>query len=74
MTRGPEFFAYGNGVPRNRLGLDDAEAFALIERNLTFVRTLEVKNGTAPEATRSGQFNLEHLRAIHRHIFQNVYE
>lgn len=74
MTRDPEFFSYDNGVPRNRLGLDDAGAFSLIERDLTYTRTLEVKNGTAPEATRSGQFDLEHLRAIHRHIFQDVYE
>jgi hypothetical protein len=52
MTRGPEFFSYDNGVAKNRLGLDDAEALSLIEQDLTFTRTLEVKNGTAPEDTR----------------------
>ena len=74
MTRGPEFFSYDNGVPKNRLGLDDAEALSLIEQDLAFNRALEIKNGTAPEATRSGEFDLEHLRAIHQHLFQDVYE
>lgn len=74
MTRGPAFFSYDNGVPKNRLGLDDAEALSFIERDTTFTRMLEIRNGTAPEATRSGRFDLDHLRAIHQHIFQDIYE
>lgn len=74
MTKGPAFFAYDNGVPKNRLGLDDAEALLSIERDLTFTRMLEIRNGTAPSATRSGRFDLDHLRAIHQHIFQDIYE
>jgi cell filamentation protein len=35
---------------------------------------LEIRNGTAPEATRSGAFDLEHLKAIHQHTFQDIYE
>ncbi|GGO40395.1 Fic/DOC family protein [Deinococcus humi] len=67
------FFSFDNGVPKNRLGLDNAEALALVERDLTFTRMAEIHEGSAPEATR-GTFDLEHLRAIHQHIFQDVYE
>lgn len=74
MTKGPAFFFYDNGVPKNRLGLDDAEALSLIERDLTVTRMLEIRNGTAPDTTRSGRFDLDHLRAIHQHIFQDIYE
>lgn len=74
MTKGPEFFYYDDGVPKNRLGLDDAEALSLIERDTTFTRMLEIRNGTAPEATRSGRFDLDHLRAIHQYTFQDIYE
>lgn len=72
MTRA-EYFYYPNGVPRNRLGLDDAEALARIERDLSTWRMEEVRAGEAPEATR-GNFDLEHLKAIHQHSFQDVYE
>lgn len=74
MTKGPEFFYYDNGTPKNRLGLDDAEVLSLVERDLTHTRMLELMDGTAPEATRSGRFDLPHLQAIHQHTFQDVYE
>lgn len=73
MTRGPEFFYYNNGVPKNRFGLDDAVALSILERDLTHTRMLEIKNGSAPESTR-GQFDLAHLQGIHQHLFQDVYE
>lgn len=72
MTRA-EFFYYPNNVPRNRLGLDDAEALSRIERDLTTWRLEEIHAGEAPEATR-GQFDLTHLKAIHAHTFQDLYE
>ncbi len=37
------------------------------------MRGLEIKNGTAPAATR-GHFDADHLRAIHQHTFGDVYE
>ncbi|MFD2610378.1 Fic/DOC family protein [Deinococcus taklimakanensis] len=73
MARPFEFFAYDNGVPKNRLGLDDAQALSLIERDLTHTRILQLHAGISPEATR-GNFDLEHLKAIHQHIFQDVYD
>jgi cell filamentation protein len=72
LTRA-EFFYYPNNVPRNRLGLDDAEALSRIERDLTTWRLEEIHAGEAPEAT-SGQFDLTHLKAIHAHAFQDLYE
>lgn len=69
----PNFFYYPNGVPRNHLGLDNAEVLALIERDYTSTRLEEIRSGEAPEATR-GNFDLEHLKAIHQHSFQDVYE
>ena len=74
MSQGPAFFSYDNGTAKNRLGIDDAEALSLIERDLTHTRTLEIADGSAPLATRSGRFDLDHLRAIHRHLFQDIYE
>lgn len=58
---------------KNRLGIEDAGALSRAEREYTEVRGLELKNGTAPAATR-GHFDADHLRAIHRHTFQDVYE
>lgn len=72
MTRA-ELFYYPNGTPRNHLGLDDAEVLGLIERDFTFARLEEIRNGEAPEAA-PGTFDLAHLKAIHRHMFQDIYE
>lgn len=62
-----------NGVMKNRLGIFDAEALSEAERDYSALRLTEIKSGIAPIATR-GNFDAAHLRAIHRHTFQNVYE
>ena len=66
MTGEPTSFSYDNGTPRNRLGLQDAGALALVERDITTTRLEELHNGSAPDATRSGRFDLDHLKAIHQ--------
>lgn len=53
-------------VLRNKLNLRDAVQLDFFERELVAQRTTE----EAP----SGQFDLAHLRAIHRHLFQDVYD
>lgn len=53
-------------VLRNKLGLRDAAELELFERRLVMQRIAQ----GAP----SGDFDLAHLRAIHRHLFQDVYE
>ena len=50
----------------NKLDLRDADQLERAERLLVVQRTLE----GAP----SGNFDLEHLKTIHRHLFQDVYE
>jgi fido (protein-threonine AMPylation protein) len=56
----------GIKVLRNRLGMSDARRFDRIERRLVADRIAE----GAP----IGTFDLTHLRAIHRHLFQDVYD
>jgi len=56
----------GMQVLRNRLGITDAKALDQIERRLVTQRTVE--------GLPTGHFDLSHLRAIHRHLFQDIYE
>lgn len=53
-------------VLRNRLGITDEAELDFSERELVSQRAAE----TIP----AGSFNLAHLRAIHRHLFQDVYD
>ena len=53
-------------VLRNRLDLRDEAELDLHERELVSFR---IKQGIP-----SGQFDLAHLRAIHHHLFQDVYD
>ncbi|MDP9766151.1 Fic/DOC family protein [Deinococcus enclensis] len=73
MAQPFKFFYYDNGTPKNLLGLDDAEVVSMIERDMTSWRMAQIQAGEAPEATR-GNFDLDHLKAIHGHVFQDVYE
>ena len=53
-------------VLRNKLGLRDAEALDQAERLLVSQRI--------QEPLPRGRFDLNHLRAIHHHLFQDIYE
>lgn len=53
-------------VLRNKLGIMDEKAMERAERALVTQRSRE-------EVPR-GNFDLDHLKAIHRHLFQDVYE
>jgi cell filamentation protein len=55
----------GSQVLRNKLGIMDAGQLDIIERALVTQRIREV----VPH----GRFDLAHLRAIHQHLFQDVY-
>ena len=52
-------------VLRNRLDIRDAPALEAAERELVAQRLVE--------PVPAGDFDLEHLKAIHRHLFQDVY-
>ena len=58
----------GTTVLRNKLGITDGLALAQREGELAFVRTLQLR-----QLPVKGHFDLAHLRAIHRHIFQDLY-
>lgn len=54
------------GVLKNKLGLSDA---AELDRHERRIVTQRIREGVP-----AGQFDLAHLKAIHRHMFQDVYE
>jgi cell filamentation protein len=53
-------------VLRNKLGIRNAEELDRIERRLATQR--------AREGIPTGNFDLKHLKAIHRHLFQDIYD
>jgi cell filamentation protein len=56
----------GTSILQNRLGITDAAFLDKQERSLVVLR--------ARRDIRRGSFDLSHLRAIHRHLFQDVYD
>lgn len=62
-------YCYDNGTLRNRFGIIDADELAAVEARVSVQRLSEIESqGFA------GRFDLDHLCAIHRHIFDDVYE
>ncbi len=53
-------------VLRNKFGIRDADELDFVEREFVARRTM----GAIP----SGKFDLAHLKAIHRHLFQDIYD
>ena len=59
-------YAYkGSDVLKNRLGIRDADQLQRFELEMWMVRSAE--------PLPSGHFGAAHYRAIHRHLFQDVY-
>lgn len=56
-------------VLKNRMGVRDSERLSRLERRLTMLRLLELIDKPI-----RGKFDLKHLQAIHKYIFQDVYE
>jgi cell filamentation protein len=57
------------GTSYNKLGIADRAELAKVEYALTDLRIAELKLSPL-----KGDFDLQHLRAVHRHIFQDIYE
>ncbi len=53
-------------VLRNKFGIRDADELDFVEREFVARRTM----GAIP----SGKFDLSHLKAIHRHLFQDIFD
>ncbi|MEO8115641.1 MAG: Fic family protein [Phenylobacterium sp.] len=66
MSAGDPYLYPGSPVLRNKFGITDTGRLESMERSLVAQRMAE----GAP----SGGFDLDHLRAIHRHLFQDIYE
>lgn len=66
MTDDDPYLIPGTQVLRNKLGLSDPVSLDYAEREFVLQRLAE----GAPK----GRFDLVHLRAIHRHLFQDVYD
>lgn len=56
-------------VLRNKLNITDARALFEAEKELTAIRLRELQENPI-----RGDFDFAHLRAIHRYIFQDIYE
>lgn len=56
------------GVLRNKAGIRDQAGLDAFEADATAVRLLELVDNPL-----QGNFDLAHLRAIHQHLFQDVY-
>lgn len=59
----------GTGVLINKRDYREAAAVAMFESDRVLRRSAEM-----PESLRRGPFNDEHFRAIHAHLFQDVYD
>jgi cell filamentation protein len=67
---GLDSYVYPNtGVLRNKANIHDQAGLDAFEADATAVRLLELVGDPL-----QGNFDLDHLRAIHRHLFQDVYE
>jgi cell filamentation protein len=58
------------GVLRNKLGITDPAVLARLEGDIAAVREIEL----IARRPKLGTYDLAHLRAIHRHLFDDVYE
>ena len=66
-------YTYSNGpelAVKNKLGAITHAELEKFEAKYVFARDAEIAAGYGP----SGHFDAEHLKAIHRHLFQDVYE
>jgi cell filamentation protein len=57
------------GTPRNKLGVTDNAELAKVEYIVTDLRIAQLRMEPI-----KGAFDLDHLRKIHRHIFQDIYD
>jgi cell filamentation protein len=63
-------YTLADGVLKNKLGAITHEQLQGLEGQFVAARYIEIQLGHGP----AGQFDAAHLKAIHRHLFQDVYE
>ena len=63
-----EFYCYkGSNTLKNKLGITDDATLNEAERKLVLLRVDELLAGSI-----EGAFDFSHLKAIHRHLFQDL--
>ncbi len=63
-------YAYENGTLKNIDGLTDPDKLSAVEAERVAGRLIELRLGGGPQPT----FDTRHLKALHHHLFQDVYE
>lgn len=58
-----------SNVLKNKLGIKDKDRLNQVERKLTMLRIMDLLKKPI-----KGKFDLTHLQAIHKYLFQDVYE
>jgi len=59
-----------NAAVKNKLGIQTHDDFEIVSAPLVAARATEIAEGQGP----AGNFDAEHLKAIHQHLFQDVFE
>jgi fido (protein-threonine AMPylation protein) len=57
------------GVLKNKLGINDEATLAGAEADIVMARSYELEQSPI-----QGRFDLDHLRALHRHLFGSLYD
>lgn len=68
MASSGNVYEYANGVLRNNYHIRDAATLASVEATVTGLRIIQLAQTLLP-----GNFDLDHLKAIHFFIFQDIY-
>jgi len=66
----PHYTYPAAGTLKNKLGTTDSQDLGRIEGQLVAARIYELTLGYGP----NGQFDTDHLKAVHRHLYQDIYE
>src|SRR3954469_5473241 len=66
----PGYTYPGSDVVKNKFGIKDHAELEQLEAPFLAARWTELQDGRGPPGT----FDAEHLKALHRHLFQDVYE
>jgi cell filamentation protein len=64
-----DIYCYPNGTLRNKFGITDFNELQTLERDFTSTRITDLR-----ERPIAGEFNLQHLQDIHKHIFGDIYD
>jgi len=68
--QGADEYCYpGSKVLINKFDIRDGEALAMVERNITFVKSVELEKKPL-----RGRYDFRHLRSIHRYLFCDIYD